>query len=67
MTKEIFNKANEARRAARQKAAKPGATKRIPNKKAEEDFFEDGCPYCAVRGCDGLMCCDSLPIFSEEE
>lgn len=32
-TSKLFNKGNEARRAARNKAAKPGATRRIGDKR----------------------------------
>ncbi len=45
-----FDKGTEARRVARDKAAKPGATRRIEDKRIE-DF--ESCPYCAIRGCEG--------------
>ena len=56
-----IDKGNEARRAARNKAAKPRATQRIPDKKREEPD-EESCPYCAVRGCEGFC-----PEYYERE
>lgn len=51
MVKRIkFDKGTEARRVARNKAAKPAPTQRIEDKRTE-DF--ESCPYCAVRGCEG--------------
>jgi hypothetical protein len=47
-----FDKGQDARRAARNKAQKAPGTRVVPDKRKDRQE-EESCPYCTIRGCEG--------------
>lgn len=53
-----FDSGKEIRAIARERVGRVPSRKVIQSDKDKLDVQDDSCPYCAVRGCDGLCMMD---------